>query len=432
MLLHASRHRDRTDMRILLVGSGGREHAMAWALSDSPLCDRLVIAPGNPGMAAFGEIIDIAADDNDALVSLALEQKIDLAVIGPEVPLVSGLADRLNACGIAAFGPGAAAARLEGSKSFARAFCARHDIPQPAWAYFTETAPAKAFAESLSGFCVIKADGLAAGKGVIVCDELSQAVAAIDEMLSGQFGAASAQILVEERITGPEFSAFALVDGDKALWLASAQDHKRAFDNDEGPNTGGMGAVSPSGFETEALRDEIMQTVIQPVASGMAAEGNPYRGILYAGLMLTASGPQVIEFNCRFGDPEAQVILPRLKSDFLSAVYTLTEGGLDNFDLRWRDDSAVTVVMANKGYPGSYDRGGQINGADDLQGPSGCLIFHAGTGRDNEGRLTADGGRVLCVTALGDSRAQARERAYAGIRDIDFPNGFFRTDIASE
>ena len=419
-------------MKIILVGSGGREHALAWAISDSPLCDELIVTPGNPGTQAYGRRADIAAEDIEGLVHLAQTEQADIVVIGPEVPLVEGLADQLEAVGIRAFGPSAAAARLEGSKRFARDFCKRHHIPQPQWDYFSTAEPAKEFAASLSGGAVVKADGLAAGKGVTVCDNAEQAAASIEEMLAGRFGAASAQILVEERISGPEFSAFALLDGEEAVWLASAQDHKRAYDGDEGPNTGGMGAVSPSRFETDDLREQIMKEIIRPVAKGMAAEGNPYRGILYAGLMLTDKGPQVIEFNCRFGDPEAQVILPRMKSDLLSAIYTVTEGGLKNFDMRWDEDSAVTIVMAAKGYPGSYKKGSCIYGADQLESASGCLVFHAGTSQNADGQIIANGGRVLCVTALGATRQQARMKAYAGVGEIIWDDGFYRSDIAAE
>ncbi len=418
-------------MKILLIGSGGREHAMAWALSDSPLCDQLIITPGNPGMAEFGQLRDIAADDIENLVELAKTEQVDLVVVGPEVALVGGIVDQLDKQGIAAFGPTAAAAQLEGSKGFGREFCDRHQIPQPRWASFTEKQAAKEFARSLGGICVVKADGLAAGKGVTVCDNAQDADRCIDEMLSGKFGASSAQILVEERISGPEFSAFALLDGDTALWLASAQDHKRAFDQDKGPNTGGMGAASPSEFESAQLRDQIMHTIIEPVARGMAQENMPYRGILYAGLMLTPSGPQVIEFNCRFGDPETQVILPRLKSDLLSAFVTVCEGGLKNFDLRWHEKNAVTVVMANKGYPDAYEKGCPIIGADKLSPEPDCLIFHAGTSRDDKGQLIATGGRVLCVTALGTDKEAARKKAYKGVKAITFEKGFYRNDIAA-
>lgn len=418
-------------MKILIIGGGGREHALAWSISASPLCDELIIAPGNPGIARLGTCVDIAADDTDRLVKLATDEAVSLVIVGPEVPLVAGLVDRLAQAGIAAFGPRADAAQLEGSKAFARDFCDRYDIPQPQWRKFKDAAQAHAFADTLNGDCVIKADGLAAGKGVIVCSDRQEAGAAIDELLGGKFGAASREILVEERIAGPEVSAFALVDGDTALWLASAQDHKRAFDGDKGPNTGGMGAISPSPFETEALREDIMRTIITPVAKGMAADGTPYSGVLYAGLMLTDTGPKVIEFNCRFGDPEAQVILPRLKSDFLSAALTVAEGGLQNFDLRWTDETAVTVVMAAEGYPESYRKGQAIGGADVLESEEGSLIFHAGTERGDDGELVSSGGRVLAVTALGTNKDSARQTAYRTVRQIDWPGAMFRSDIAT-
>ena len=418
-------------MNILIIGGGGREHALAWSISASPLCGELIIAPGNPGIAALGRCVDIPAEDTEKLVTLAVDESIDLVIVGPEVPLVAGLVDRLDEAGIPAFGPRATAAQLEGSKAFARNFCDRHAIPQPRWQKFQNASLAKSFADELNGYCVIKADGLAAGKGVIVCADRKDAHQAIDELLGGKFGAASQEILVEERITGPEMSAFALLDGGTALWLASAQDHKRAFDGDEGPNTGGMGAVSPSPFETDELRDEVMRTIIEPVAKGMAAEGTPYSGVLYAGLMLTEDGPKVIEFNCRFGDPEAQVILPRLKSDFLSAALTVAEGGLRNFDLRWTEDAAVTVVMAANGYPESYQKGQPITGADQLETGTGGLVFHAGTARSDNGQLVSSGGRVLAVTALGTDKDQARKAAYQAVDEIGWPEAMFRTDIAA-
>ena len=419
-------------MKILIIGSGGREHALAWSIFDSPLCDELIIAPGNPGIAQLGRCEAVSAEDTAALVELAKNEAADLVVVGPEVPLVNGLADDLIAADIPVFGPHAAAARLEGSKAFARDFCERHNIPQPKWQNFTKPEAATAFAAELNGYCVIKADGLAAGKGVVICSNLKEAEQAIIELLGGRFGLASQEILVEERITGPELSAFALVDGKSVLWLASAQDYKRAFDGDAGPNTGGMGAVSPSPYETDVLRDQIMSTIITPVAKGMAAEGCPYNGVLYAGLMLTEDGPKVIEFNCRFGDPEAQVVLPRLKSDFLSAALTVVEGGLENFDLRWIDQTAVTVVMAADGYPGSYQKGQPIHGADQLETADGSLIFHAGTESANDGQLISAGGRVLAVTALGNDRQLARSEAYAAVKTIFWPDAMFRTDIAAD
>ncbi|MGC6412815.1 MAG: phosphoribosylamine--glycine ligase [Candidatus Puniceispirillaceae bacterium] len=417
-------------MHILIVGSGGREHALAVASAASPQCTNLSIAPGNAGMAELGTLIDIKAEDIEGLVGFAQENKVDLVIIGPEVPLVMGLADQLAKAGIAVFGPSAAAAQLEGSKSFARDFCSRHHIPQPAFASFKNAADAKAFVAELGGACVIKADGLAAGKGVVVCDNEADAAVAIDEALAGAFGAAGEVVLVEERIYGPEISAFALLDGAKTIWLASARDHKRAFDGDEGPNTGGMGAISPSPDETDALRAEIMEKVIQPVAAGMAAENMPYRGILYAGLMLTDTGPQVIEFNCRFGDPEAEVILPRLNSDFIDVI----TGKISADEMDYNPKTAVTIVLASKGYPGAYDKGTVIEnglaGLAALAQETGSAIFHAGTALGSDGQLQAVGGRVLAVTALGDDGKAARQSAYQVIDQINWPNGFCRRDIA--
>ena len=419
-------------MKVLLVGSGGREHALALALSGSPLLQELLIAPGSPALGKLGRLIAVPVEETDQLCDLARDEQVDLVVIGPELPLVNGLADRLDSLGIAAFGPRAAAARLEGSKEFARAFCARHAIPQPAFSAFEEPAGAVTFARSLNGYCVVKADGLAAGKGVVVCDDISMAEQAIHAMLDGQFGAASRRILIEERISGPEISAFALLDGPEAIWMASARDHKRAYDQDQGPNTGGMGAVSPSPHETEALRDQIMDQIIRPVARGMAEEGTPYTGILYAGLMLTKDGPKVIEFNCRFGDPEAQVILPRLKSDLLSAMLTQTEGGLSHFDMRWSPEHAVTVVLASNGYPGSYETGSRIDGLEKLENAQQVIAYHAGTGLDEAGHIIATGGRALAMTGLGPDRQAARERAYQGVEMINWPGGFCRRDIAAD
>ncbi len=424
--------RECTTMKILLVGSGGREHALAWAIADSPLTHELVIAPGSAAMADLGRLEPVAADDIEGQVNLALAMNADLVVIGPEVPLVAGLADRLAAAGIAAFGPAAAAARLEGSKEFARDFCRRHDIPQPAFHAIDNIADAEERINAMNGYCVIKADGLAAGKGVVVADTAAEAIAAARDMLDGRFGDAGKQLLIEERISGPEASLFALVDGADCQFMASAQDHKRAYDNDEGPNTGGMGAISPSPRLSDALVEQVMEDVVRPLARGMADEGTPYRGILYVGLMLTETGPQVIEFNCRFGDPEAQVILPRLKSDIVSAMKATTEGGLGHFSLRWDERCAVTVVMASNGYPGSYEKGSVIGNLSGAAALDDVIIFHAGTGVDNSGAVTATGGRVLAVTALGDNAAAARSRAYEAVNLIDWPGGFYRSDIAAK
>ncbi len=417
-------------MNILLIGSGGREHALAWSLADSPLTSRLVIAPGNPGMEAHGEMRPIDTDNLDGLCALAVDISADLVVVGPETPLVEGLADRLAAIDITVFGPSAAAAMLEGSKEFARAFCARHGVPQPAFYPANDYKSACQFIDKLGGYCVIKADGLAAGKGVVVADDAETAKAAAKSMLGGQFGDAGKLLVIEERLSGPEASLFALLDGEKAILMATAQDYKRANDNDQGPNTGGMGAISPSPRLDTALEDQIMAEIVNPVVRGMADEDTPYRGVLYVGLMLTEDGPQVIEFNCRFGDPEAQAILPRLKTDIVSAMMATTTASLHHFDMRWDQRSTVTIVMASKGYPGNYEKGSVIRNLEVVEQNADCFIFHAGTARAKNDDLIAVGGRVLAVTALGDDLASARKNAYEGVAKIDWDNSFYRGDIA--
>ena len=418
-------------MKILLIGSGGREHALAWAISGSALTETLLIAPGSDAMAALGRCMDVAADDLDGLLALAEAEQPDLVVVGPEVPLVAGLVDRLTAAGLAAFGPSAAAARLEGSKAFAREACARFGIHQPGFTICHDMDTARAAIAATGGACVIKADGLAAGKGVVVAEDAEEAMTAAADMLNGRFGDAGATLLVEERITGPEASLFALVDGADVLFMGSAQDHKRAYDGDKGPNTGGMGAVSPAPRLDEALQAQVMEEIVSPLARGMADEAMPYRGILYVGLMLTDTGPQVIEFNCRLGDPEAQVILPRLRSDFVAAMLATIEGTLGHVSLRWDERSAVTVVMAAKGYPGSYEKGSVIAGAETAAGDD-VMLFHAGTKIDADGTLRAHGGRVLAVTGLGRDVGAARGAAYGAVDKIGWPGGFCRRDIAAE
>ena len=418
-------------MNILLIGSGGREHALAWSLADSPLTNRLVIAPGNPGMETCGEMFPIAVDDLDGLCTLASDMTADLVVIGPEVPLVAGLADRLARLDIPVFGPSAAAAMLEGSKAFARAFCARHNIPQPVFYPVSDYKSACKFIDQLGGYCVIKADGLAAGKGVVVADDAATAKVAAKSMLSGQFGSAGKRLIIEQRISGPEASLFALLDGENAILMATAQDHKRANDNDQGPNTGGMGAISPSPRLDKALEDQVMAEIVDPVVRGMAAENAPYHGVLYVGLMLTEKGPQVIEFNCRFGDPEAQAILPRLKTDIVSAMMATTTASLHHFDMRWDQRPAVTVVMANKGYPGNYEKGSVIRNLEVAERTDDCYVFHAGTARDNKGGVIAVGGRVLTVTALGDDTASARKVAYEVVTKIAWDTCLYRSDIGN-
>ena len=418
-------------MKILLIGSGGREHALAWAISGSALTESLVIAPGSDAMATLGRCAGVAADDLDGLLALAEAERPDLVVVGPEAPLVAGLVDRLEAAGFPAFGPSAAAAQLEGSKAFAREACARFGIHQPGFTVCTDIGNARAAIAASGGACVIKADGLAAGKGVVVADTAAEAEDAAAEMLDGRFGDAGATLLVEERITGPEASLFALVDGADVLFMGSAQDHKRAYDGDKGPNTGGMGAVSPSPRLTDALQQQVMDEIVRPLARGMADEGTPYRGILYVGLMLTGDGPQVIEFNCRLGDPEAQVILPRLRSDLVAAMLATVEGTLGHVSLRWDNRSAVTVVMAAEGYPGAYEKGSVISGTEGAEASDDVMLFHAGTKIDDAGTVTAHGGRVLAVTGLGDDAGTARAAAYAAVDGIDWPGGFCRRDIAA-
>ncbi len=417
-------------MRILVVGSGGREHALCWAIAASPLCDKLYCAPGNAGIAEEAECVPIAADDLGRLVAFAREQRIDFVVVGPEAPLVLGLVDRLAEAGIKAFGPGAAAAALEGSKGFMKDLCARHDIPTATYARFSEPELAKAYVAEQGFPIVVKADGLAAGKGVVIAESLPQAIEAIDRMMGDRiFGAAGAELVIEERLAGEELSFFALVDGKTALPLASAQDHKRVGDGDTGPNTGGMGAYSPAPAASAVLEAEILGGIIQPTVAAMAEEGRPFKGVLYAGLMLTDAGPKLLEYNVRFGDPECQVLCLRLMSDLLPALVASADGVLGSFDLRWQPKAALTVVMAAKGYPGDYRKGTEIRGLDAVARMEDVKVFHAGTRRAEDGRLLADGGRVLGVSALGRDVAEARERAYRAVDAIDWPDGFCRRDI---
>ena len=415
-------------MNILVIGSGGREHALVWAIAASPLVDRLVCAPGNGGIADQADCVDLDVADHAGVIAFCRDQAIDLVVVGPEAPLVAGLVDALTAAGIKAFGPTAAAARLEGSKGFTKDLCAKYAIPTAAYARFSEAAPAKAYVRAQGAPIVIKADGLAAGKGVIIAETVAQAEAAIDDMFAGAFGAAGAEVVVEEFMTGEEASFFALVDGDTALPLATAQDHKRVGDGDTGPNTGGMGAYSPAPVMTQALCARAMDEIILPTVRGMAAEGAPYTGVLYAGLMITAEGPKLVEYNVRFGDPECQVLMMRLKSDLVPALMAAVDGQLAHLDLRWREAAALTVVMAATGYPGAYEKGSTIAGLAAAGADDDVVIFHAGTKHD-DGRIVANGGRVLNVTALGATVGEARRRAYAAVDAIDWPDGFCRRDI---
>jgi phosphoribosylamine--glycine ligase len=419
-------------MKILVVGGGGREHALSWKIAASPFCDKLYAAPGNAGIAEDATCLPVGAEDVEGLVALAKEKAIDLVVVGPEGPLVAGLVDRLTHEGIKAFGPSAAAAKLEGSKRFMKHICSKYDIPTAAYRHFEDIEAAKAYVREQGAPIVVKADGLAAGKGVTVAETVEEAEAAIHAaMAEGTFGAAGAELVIEEVLRGEEASFFALVDGVTALPLASSQDHKRAFDGDEGPNTGGMGAYSPAPVVTPEVEARIMQRVIRPLVAGMAAEGRPYKGLLYAGLMISEQGePSVIEFNVRFGDPECQPVMMRLKSDLLPALIATADGQLEHFDLRWHDEAALTVVLAAKGYPGPYKKNTVIHGLEDFADDEQVVkIFHAGTLTGKNGEILANGGRVLGVTALAATITQARHEAYAAVDAIDWRDGFCRRDI---
>jgi phosphoribosylamine--glycine ligase len=417
-------------MRILVVGGGGREHALCWAISASPLCTKLVCAPGNAGIAEVAECVEVGAEDIPGQVALAQRLKIDFVVIGPDAPLVAGMADAFTAAGIKVFGPSRVAAQLEGSKGFTKELCRKHGIPTAAYERFTDLAKAEAYIRKQGAPIVVKADGLAAGKGVIVAETVEQALVAARDMLEGnRFGASGSSIVVEEFMDGEEVSLFALSDGEHVLPLVGAQDHKRAFDNDKGPNTGGMGAYSPVPILDQAMTDRALKEIILPTVKAMKDAGMPFKGVLYAGLMIGKSGPRLVEYNCRFGDPETQVLMMRLKSDIVPALIACADGGLSHFDLRWSDETALTVILATKGYPDSYPKGSEIRGLDDAAKVPGVQIFHAGTRRDGD-RTLASGGRVLNVTAMARTVQEARERAYRAVDLIDWPEGFCRRDIA--
>jgi phosphoribosylamine--glycine ligase len=415
-------------MNILLVGSGGREHALAWKIKQSPLLTRLVAAPGNPGIAGLCETRPVKVTDVDGLVALAQEIAADLVVVGPESALEVGLADRLNALGIPCFGPTASAARLETSKAFSKDFLARHAMPTAAYGVFETPDDAAVFLDSQTAPYVIKADGLAAGKGVVIAETRVDADAAVADMLGGRFGQAGARVVIEEFMPGEEASFFALCDGETAIPFGFAQDHKRAYDGDMGPNTGGMGTYSPAPVLTDDLARRAFDECVLPAVRGMAAEGNPYRGVLYAGLMLTPTGPRLVEFNARFGDPECQVLMLRLESDLVPYLLAAATGTLaDQPAPTWKADPAICVVLAADGYPDSPVSGAVIRGADAPHGDA--VVFHAGTSRDADGALRSSGGRVLNVCATGASLQAARDTAYAAVDAIDFPGGFCRRDI---
>jgi phosphoribosylamine--glycine ligase len=417
-------------MRVLVIGSGGREHALCWAIAASALLTKLWCAPGNPGIAQVAECVSIDALDFPALIAFAQDNEIDLVVPGPEAPLVVGIADAMEAAGIACIGPSRSAAQLEGSKTFTKELCDAAGIPTAQWESFDDADAAREFVRRRGAPIVVKADGLAAGKGVVVATTEADALAAIDAMMQARrFGDAGSSVVIEECLTGEEVSLFALCDGETALALGSAQDHKRVGDGDTGPNTGGMGSYAPTPAFSAALQDAAMDGIIRPALAEMTRRGTPFRGILYAGLILTTDGVKLIEFNVRFGDPECQALVLRLKSDLLSALQAAYDGELKNFDLRWNDDSAIAVVMAARGYPDAPEHGSEIRGLDRATVVPGVQVFHAGTTADAQGHLRAAGGRVLTVCAAGADLLAAHHAAYAAIGVIDWPEGFCRSDI---
>ena len=415
-------------MNILVLGSGGREHSLAWAIKQNPKCDRLICAPGNAGMAEIAECASIDINDGDVVATFAAENAIDFVVIGPEAPLAAGVADRLRDAGLSVFGPSAAAARLEASKSFTKAICDAANAPTAAYARFTEAAPAKDYIRTQGAPIVVKADGLAAGKGVIVAMTEAEALDAIDDMFGGEFGDAGAEVVIEEFMDGEEASFFVLVDGETVLPIGTAQDHKRVGEGDTGPNTGGMGAYSPAPVLTDEIAQKALDEIIRPTMAEMARQGMPYQGVLYAGLMIKDGQPRLVEYNVRFGDPECQVLMMRLGGQAFDLIQACAEGRLADIAVNWADDHAITVVLAANGYPGSDEKGSEIKGLNTLPEDSSNMVFHAGT-TEVDGKITATGGRVLNVTARGASLQEARDRAYAMVDAIDWPEGFCRRDI---
>ncbi|MEM7464921.1 MAG: phosphoribosylamine--glycine ligase [Pseudomonadota bacterium] len=414
-------------MNILLIGSGGREHSLAWKISKSKHCDRLFCAPGNAGIGEVANIVQLDVEDHAAVAEFCKANAVELVVVGPEAPLVAGIVDDLEAEGIRTFGPSAAAAQLEGSKAFTKELCAEFNIPTAGFARFNNAPKAKLHVREYGAPIVIKADGLAAGKGVTVAMTNEEAFDAIDDCFEGAFGEAGAEVVIEEYLEGEEASLFALCDGQSAMLLGTAQDHKRAFDGDTGPNTGGMGAYSPAPVLDQEAIDDIMSNIIVPTLAGMHARGVPFHGILYAGLMMTKEGPELIEYNVRFGDPECQPLMLRLQSDIVELMIAALEGDLLSVEAQWSDQAAMSVVMATKGYPGPYEKGSSIGGIE-LAEATGAVVFHAGTS-NKDGGLVANGGRVLNITAMGDSIEQAQKNTYHAVDQIDWPGGFCRRDI---
>jgi phosphoribosylamine---glycine ligase len=418
-------------MNILLLGSGGREHALAWKIAASPLLTKLWCAPGNAGIANEAECVALDVADHAAVIEFCRRNAVDFVVVGPDAAIAAGIVDDLDVAGFKAFGPTKAAGQLESSKNFTKALCRANNIPTAAYEHFTDAEAAKAYIRRQGAPIVVKADGLAAGKGVVVATTEAEALAAVDMMFGGGFGGAGAEVVVEEFMEGEEASFFALCDGEHALPLATAQDHKRAFDGDNGPNTGGMGAYSPAPVMTDAMNARVMNEMIIPTLRAMKAMGTPYKGVLFAGIMITKDGPKLVEYNARFGDPETQVLMLRMMSDVLPALLACADGQLKNFSLRWFDDVALTVIMATKGYPGDYGKGSVITGLDEAAKIDGVEIFHAGTAA-KDGKLIANGGRVLNVCATGKTVTEAQRRAYAAVDKIKWPEGFCRRDIGRQ
>lgn len=415
-------------MNILILGGGGREHALAWAIAQNPKCDQLFCAPGNAGIAQVADCVDIDPEDGDTVVDFCAAESISFVVVGPEAPLAAGVADTLRAAGILTFGPSAAAAKLESSKNFTKEICEACGADTAAYAHFTELEAAKAYVVEQGAPIVIKADGLAAGKGVVVAMDLETALAALDDMFGGAFGAAGAEVVIEEFMEGEEASFFVLSDGENVLPMGTAQDHKRAFDGDEGPNTGGMGAYSPAPVMTDEIIKKALDETIIPTIKEMAKRGTPFQGILYAGFMIKDGQPRLVEYNVRFGDPECQALMIRLGAQVLDALLACAEGNLADARINWADDHALSIVYAADGYPGSYEKGTEINGLEDLNEGSTLHVFHAGTAA-KDGKTLATGGRVLAITARGDNLKQAHDQAYEAIEKIDWPEGFYRKDI---
>ena len=415
-------------MNILILGSGGREHALAWAVMQNPKCDRLIVAPGNAGIAMIAECAALDILDGGSVVTFAEENSIDFVIVGPEAPLAAGVADRLRDAGLLVFGPSAAAARLEASKSFTKEICDAANAPTAAYGHFTDAEAAKAYVRTQGAPIVVKADGLAAGKGVIIAETVAEAEAAIDDMFGGAFGGAGAEVVIEEFMQGEEASFFVLCDGTDVVPIGTAQDHKRVGDGDTGPNTGGMGAYSPAPVLTDAIAQKALDEIVRPTMAEMARRGAPYQGVLYAGLMIENGQPRLVEYNVRFGDPECQVLMMRLGGQAMDLMHACAEGRLAEARVNWADDHAMTVVLAANGYPGSYDKGSVIGGLDGLPEDSFQMMFHAGT-TEKDGKITATGGRVLNATARGATLQEARDRAYAMVDQVNWPQGFCRRDI---